>query len=148
MCPLTRPDRVLETQKPVALVTARDRHHNAVVMSRLFSQRLVRTVLAALFALAIGLPAVHAGEMAVKMASYSHGVDMALGDCTDCGGMDKSAGSGICMQSCPVPALGVVLTSVSPMAGPSSTVSFASDWVFAGRTPAPDPHPPRLNEIG
>ena len=117
-------------------------------MSRIFSQRLVRTVLAAFFALAIGLPAVHAGEMAVKMASPGHGVDMAPDECTDCGGMDESAGSGICMQSCPVPALGVVLPGVAPMAGPSSTVWFASGWVFAGRTPAPDPHPPRLNEIG
>ena len=116
-------------------------------MSRLLSERLVRTFLGALFALAIGLPAVQAGGMALKMASSLNGGEPVLGSCTACGNMDKPMGSGACSQLCPVPALGVVLTGTAPIAEHTSTVPLAGNWALGGRTFAPDPHPPRHNEI-
>ncbi len=117
-------------------------------MSRLFSERLDRMFLAALFVFAIGLPAVQAGEMALEMASSINSGEPVLGSCTDCGNMDKPMGSGVCSQLCPVPALGVVLTGTAPTAEHTSTVALAGNWALGGRTFAPDPHPPRHNEIG
>ncbi len=117
-------------------------------MSRLLSERLVRTFLGALFALAIGLPAVQAGGMAMKMASSINSGEPVLGSCTDCGGMDKPMGSGVCSQLCPVPALGVVSADTAPLAGHNSTAPLADRWALGGRSFAPEPHPPRLNAIG
>ena len=118
------------------------------VMGRILSHRLVRTLLGALVALTMGLPAVQAGEMALKMAAPAGAVGPALGGCTGCAGMDKSMDSEVCLQLCPAPVSGLVPTGRTLAAGHGSTPTLAENWSMAGRTIAPDPAPPRPHEIG
>jgi hypothetical protein len=101
-------------------------------------------VLGLLLGLGMGLSAVQAGSMTVKMALAGDidGSGSGHGGCADCGGSDGPK-SGNCVSICAAP----VFSVLAPTPGFSPSASFIT---FADHTEplvntasSPDPHPPK-----
>ena len=128
--------------EPLAAGQARD--HSIPAMKRSAPRQLIASMLGLLMALALGLSAVHATDMTVKMSAAGT-ADMApmAADCSSgCGG-DDSMNEDPCVAVCPS-AVAAVMTATGPIFTISAPVfSDISRTAPRGRSWHLDPPPPR-----
>lgn len=131
--------RVLSCQGFAAILDA---------MSRWSARQIVVLLLAVFVAVGLGLSAVQAGDMTVKMAMASDMADSSHEDCQGCpmdGGDDGAMAS--CSLACTAP-----VSALLPKAPTVATTSaprprLAAYPVLSGRTARPDPYPPRSSDL-
>lgn len=98
----------------------------------------------------MGVSAVQATEMAVKMTMTSDMGASGHGDCASCSGSKGADGKAMV---CP-PACVVAVIAVLPPAGPVIIMPIVTapplprDALLSGNASAPDPYPPRPNDLG
>lgn len=115
-------------------------------MRRFASSRLFAVALGILLSLGLGLVPVHSGLMAAEMTAAVDADMQGHEGCGDCG--SETAAAPDCMASC------IAYAVALPSLGPKMAITGAAGKVLAdsrispGRLPAPDPHPPRTDEIG
>jgi hypothetical protein len=118
------------------------------MMERRSTRKLLVLLLGAFLALGLGLSAVQAGEMAVKMTLAS---DMGMpgnDGCSGCGGDDGNAKTGACHPVCTVAATAVLSSGpVVALTVPDAPFPALSP-VFASHASSPDPSPPRGRVLG
>jgi len=119
------------------------------MMKRWSSRRLSALLLAVFLALGMTLSAVQASDMAAKMAMASNMGATGQGGCDACGGGDDGntkADTCIPMCTASVPAL---LPSGFVATAPDVADPHVPGYRFVrGRTPSPDPYPPRFTDFG
>lgn len=156
--------------EPVAANRAVDRDHSPVMplvfhghcwhlpdtMPRWSSRQMIALFLGLFVGLSLSLSAVQASIMTAKMASssdkmasVSEMVSSGHGDCNGCGGDQSTTKAMPCASFC-VPsvfAIGVPLTA--SMAAPMTVMAriMTADVFLAGKTPPPDPYPPRSIDL-
>jgi hypothetical protein len=115
-------------------------------------RRSVRNVLVLFFAVfvttAVGLAAIQANDMVVKMAMASDMGGPEHGGCTQCLGGDDNAKGMTCAAICGAPVLALLPQAAPVVIAPNVVPSPTNASLLSSRTPPLDPYPPRTTDIG
>lgn len=114
------------------------------------ARQIFISFLAVLVTAGMGLSAVQATDMAVKMAMTSDMGASGHGDCGSCGDNSDADGKAmVCPPACVAPAIAVL-----PQASPVTIMPIVTalllprDALLSGSASAPDPYPPRPSDLG
>jgi hypothetical protein len=112
------------------------------------TRKVFALVLAAFVAAGLGLSAVQASDMAVKM-SMSSDMDMSHeGGCAPCPDEGSDGGKMFCPPLCVVPVFALAPQGLSAVAGASPSRIQPAPCIFLhGRQQSPDPYPPRTTGL-
>ena len=122
--------------------------HLFLEMKSLSNRQVLTFVLGVFLALGPILSQVQATEMAVTMAMLDGMPFSEQGGCDGCGGDNGMVNSGSCLPVCTTVCLAVLPAGISLKAVPTPKMTFVNDWSSPGLSLSPDPHPPRLIDIG
>ena len=118
------------------------------------SQSLIRRIFVLLLAVFVtagmGLSAVQASTMSIKMMDLAPGMGASgSGRCDDCGGSGDSKGMGACVTSgCIAPLVSHVPSVEIVDLAFVAVRHMHLDIALLGRDSGPDPYPPRISDIG
>lgn len=113
-------------------------------MRRSSFRRLSVLVLGLLVALGMGLSAVQASDMAMKMAISGHMASSGTGTCDQCGDQPGSSKTMVCEATCVAPA---AATLPQVLTVTFDRVADYPSWrpaKMSGLTASPDPSPPKF----
>lgn len=119
-------------------------------MSRLLVRQMIVLLLAVFVTAGIGLSAVQASTMSLKMMDTAPGMGTSgNGKCNDC----SSSSDSKAMVACVAPGCVAPVAAHSPSAEALDIASVAVHHLhfnpaLLGRDSGPDPYPPRTNDIG
>lgn len=118
-------------------------------MSRLLVRQIIILLLAVFVTAGMGLSAVQASTMSLKMMDTTPGMTFSgNGKCTDCG----SSGDSKAMAGCVAPGCVAPVVTHSPSVEAMDIASVVVhhlhlDPALHGRDSGPDPYPPRITDI-
>lgn len=113
-------------------------------------RQILMLVLAVFVTAGMGLSAVQASSMSIKMIDMAPGMGVSGGgSCDDCGGSEDSKGSAACVTSGCVAPVVAHRPSVQALDVASVAVHHRhQDLALPSRDSGPDPYPPRTSDIG
>lgn len=97
-----------------------------------------------LVALGMGLSAVQAGNMAMKMATSEHMVSSGTDYCGQCGDQPGGAKTMVCEATCVAPAAATLPQSLAVTFDRAVDYPTWQPAGLSGLTASPDPSPPKL----
>lgn len=114
------------------------------------SKRLIVLLLAVFVTAGIGMSAVQASNMNLKMMNMAHDMSMSgSNNCHDCGNQGDAKGVAACVApACVAPLASLATSTAEQNIGLKSVHHLQQDLALIGTGSEPSPYPPRTSHIG